>query len=265
MDLQELITRGRFLFSKAPSRLDVFVQVNGRKTSAEIAKALKRHVNNVHRDLKTLSDTGLLQPKTGKDGEVFKKDGYTVYMKIPLARTVPLTYFRSATRSTGTSTRQNSSKKQARTKRLRPLAVPSANEVVDICKHGEDQLYEFKARGTDIRKITRKIGAMLNTRQGGIILYGVEDDGTFRGSDLTRQRFDQMLQNSIKNSISPAAVVTLQSVSVVGSEILVVIVPPWNRWDVYQFDERVLIRKGTNDFAAKPEELRKLHRGEYVI
>ncbi len=41
--------------------------------------------------------------------------------------------------------------------------------------------------------------------------------------------------------------------------------PPWNRWDVYQFDEKVLIRKGTNAFAAKPEELRKLHRGEFVI
>jgi hypothetical protein len=33
----------------------------------------------------------------------------------------------------------------------------------------------------------------------------------------------------------------------------------------YQFDEKVFLRKGTNVFAAKPEELLKLHRGEYVI
>jgi hypothetical protein len=39
-----------------------------------------------------------------------------------------------------------------------------------------------------------------------------------------------------------------------GNEVLVIIVPPWNRRDVYQFDEKVLIRKGTNVFAAKPEE-----------
>ncbi len=106
---------------------------------------------------------------------------------------------------------------------------------------------------------------MLHTRLGGIILYGVDDDGTIHGSDMTRQRLDQPLQNSIKNSIAPAAVVGLKSVSVLGAEVVVVIVPPWNRRDVYQFDEKVYLRKGTNVFAAKPEELRKLHRGEHVI
>ena len=137
--------------------------------------------------------------------------------------------------------------------------------MLDICKTGEDQTLEFKAAGTDVRKITKEIAAMLHTRLGGIILYGVDDDGTIQGSDMTRQKFDQPLQNSIKNSIAPAAVVALKSVSVLGSELLVVIVPPWNRRDVYQFAERVYLRKGTNVFAAKPEELRKLHRGEYVI
>lgn len=105
----------------------------------------------------------------------------------------------------------------------------------------------------------------MNTRQGGIVFYGVDDEGTIQGSDVTRQKFDQPLQNSIKNSIAPAATVTLRSVSVMGAEVLVIIVPPWNRRDVYQFDEKVLIRKGTNVFAAKPEELKRLHKGEYVI
>lgn len=135
---------------------------------------------------------------------------------------------------------------------------------MDMCKSGEDQILEFKAAGTDVRKITKEIGAMLHTRLGGIILYGVDDDGTIHGTDVTRQKLDQPLQNSIKNSIAPAAVVALKSVSVLGTEVLVVIVPPWNRKDVYQFDERVFLRKGTNVFTAKPEELRKLHRGEYV-
>jgi predicted HTH transcriptional regulator len=87
----------------------------------------------------------------------------------------------------------------------------------------------------------------------------------FKGSDIKRQKFDQPLQNSVKTSIAPAATVGLKAVLVLGSEILVVIAPQWNRSDVYQFDEKVLIRKGTNVFAAKPEELKKLHRGEYVI
>lgn len=149
--------------------------------------------------------------------------------------------------------------------KLQPLPVPTENEILDICKHGEDQQYEFKAAGAEARKITREIAAMLNTSKGGLIFYGIDDGGTVRGSDLSRQDFDRRLHNSIKNLVSPAAVVSLRAVAVLGNEVLVIIVPPWNRWDVYQFDERVLIRKGTNAFAAKPEELRKLHRGEFVI
>jgi len=104
-----------------------------------------------------------------------------------------------------------------------------------MCKSGEGQTLEFKAAGTDARKITKEIAAMLHTRLGGIILYGVDDDGTIQGSDVSRQKLDQPLQNSIKNSVAPAAVVTLKSASVLGTEVLVVIVPPWNRRDVYQF------------------------------
>lgn len=264
MDLQELITRGRFLFSRAQSRLDVFLRVNGKKTAAHIAKELRRHVNNVSRDLKTLRDAGLLQPKTANDGKILKEQRYTVYEKIPLARTIPVTYFRSSTRPTAPTRQHTTSTKEARKSRSKPLPLPTETDVLDICRHGEDQLYEFKARGTDIRKVTREIAAMLNTRQGGIILYGVEDSGSVKGSDHPRQKFDQMLQNSVRNSISPPALVSLHSVSVLGNEILIVIVPPWNRSDVYQFDEKILIRNGTNAFAAKPEELRKLFRGECV-
>jgi ATP-dependent DNA helicase RecG len=134
-----------------------------------------------------------------------------------------------------------------------------------MCKQGEDQNVEFKAAGTDVRKIVREIAAMLNTRNGGFIFYGVDDDGTIQGTDVSRQKLDQPLQNSVKSSIAPAAVVSLKSVHVIGSELLIVVVPPWNRKDVYQFDERVLIRKGTNVFGVRPEESKKLHRGEFVI
>src|SRR5258708_31272901 len=150
-------------------------------------------------------------------------------------------------------------RQKSKGKRPSVLPVPTETEILDICKDGEDQIYEFKSAGTEARKITREIAAMLNTKQGGIVLYGVDDDGTIQGSDVTRQKLDQPLQNSVKNSISPAAVVGLKSIPVMGSDVLVVIVPPWNRKDVYQYDEKVLVRKGTNIFAARPEELRKLH------
>lgn len=266
MDLQELISRGRFVFAGAPERLKLYQLVDGRRTAKEFAKVAKRHVNNIHRDLRLLADIGLIEERK-KEGETVIKDGFTLYQKTPLARTVPISYFSGAARPSNLRKvgKATSLSSKGKGKRPEPLAVPGETTILDMCKAGEDQILEFKAAGTDVRKITREVAAMLHSRQGGIILYGVDDDGTIHGSDVTRQKLDQPLQNSLKNSVAPAAVVALKSVSVLGTEVLVVIVPPWNRKDVYMFDERVLVRKGANVFAAKPEELRKLHRGDYVV
>lgn len=264
MDLQELISRGRFVFAGAPERLRVYGLVDGRRTAKDLAKVTKRHINNVHRDLRRLADIGLIEERT-RGGETIEKEGFALYDKTPLARTVPLSYFSGPIRLSNRKEALTVSAPQGKGRRPLPLAVPTETAILDMCKSGEDQTLEFKAAGTDARKITKEVAAMLHTRLGGIILYGVEDDGTISGSDVSRQKLDQPLQNSIKNSIAPAAVVSLKSASVLGTEVLIVIVPPWNRRDVYQFDEKVYLRKGTNVFAAKPEELRRLHRGEYVI
>ncbi|MGB7555713.1 MAG: RNA-binding domain-containing protein [Candidatus Korobacteraceae bacterium] len=262
MDLQELIARGRFIFQGAPERLRLFSLVDGRKTPEEIARKTKRHVNNVHRDLRRLADVGLIAART-KDDQVLKKDGFRLYEKTPLARTVPISYFTAPTKIP--KPQGSGGVERNKKTRPRPLPLPSETDILDMCKKGEDQTLEFKAAGTDVRKITKEVAGMLNTRQGGIILYGVDDDGAIHGSDVSRQKFDQPLQNSIKSSIAPAAIVALKAISVLGSEVLAVVVPPWNRKDVYQFDEKVYIRKGTNVFGVKPEELRKLHKGEGVV
>ena len=267
MDLQELITRGRFLFTSAPQRLKVFELVNGRRTVKDIGVLMSRNVNSVRRDLDALRNADLIENKTDKDGNTLMTGRLPVYQKEPLARTVPLSYFNGPAkvvtpRSNADNTGRSRRKKTPKIPRI--LNVPSEREIIDICKHGEDQICEFKGQGTKANKITHKIGGMLNTRRGGLIFYGIDDDGTIRGSDISRQQFDQQLRNSVHHTISPAATINLHSVSVIGHEIIVIVVPPWNRKDVYQHDERVLLRKGTNTLPAKPEESKKLHRGQYV-
>jgi predicted HTH transcriptional regulator len=242
----------------------VYRLVDGRRTAKDLAKVTKRHINNVHRDLRRLADIGLIEERT-KGGGTAEKDGFALYDKAPLARTVPLSYFSGPVRLPDRNEVVTAAAPKGKGKRPQPLPVPTETTILDMCKSGEDQILEFKAAGTDVRKITKEIAAMLHTRLGGIILYGVDDDGTISGCDISRQKLDQPLQNSIKNSIAPAAVVSLKSVLVLGTEVLVVIVPPWNRRDVYHFDEKVYLRKGTNVFGAKPEESRKLHRAQYVI
>lgn len=267
MNLQELILRGRFIMADAPERLKVFGYVDGKRNAADISKLTKRHVNNVSRDLAMLANVELIQPCID-DNKPLKKNGFQLYEKVPLARTIPLRYFSgpirfsSITNAATGSANTGSSQKQ---RKPQPLPVPTEQEILDIARNGETQIYEFKGPGTEARKITKEIAAMLNTHQGGLIFYGIDDDGSIVGSDVSLQKLDQPLQNSIKNSISPAATVRLHTIRVMGSPIIVIVVPPWNKRDVYHFDERIWIRKGTNAFAARPEEAKKLYAKQYVI
>lgn len=119
-------------------------------------------------------------------------DGMLVYEKVPLARTVPLIYFQGLSKLVTPHSRQPRALSHSSKLRKPPsLPVPVETELLDICRKGEDQLYEFKGQGTAANKIVREVGAMLNTRQGGIVFYGVDDDGTIQGSDMSRQKLDQ--------------------------------------------------------------------------
>lgn len=254
--LQELITRGRFILAGAQSRLQVFEAVNGRKSLKEIASILKRHENNVRRDLNVLRDAGLVQLV-----ENGARPG--VYEKVPLARTIPLKYFKP-TGARPTVVKVGPRTRSARNASKPHLSLPSEQDVLDIAKNGEDQLHEFKSPGTMANKLVREVAAMLNTEGGGLIFYGIDDNGVILGSDVPRQVLDQPLHNAMRG-ISPAATVSLREVDVLGSTVLVIIVPPWNRRDVYQFEDRYLVRKGTNVMALRPEELRAMHEGRAVV
>ncbi|MDA2910552.1 ATP-binding protein [Nitrospiraceae bacterium AH_259_D15_M11_P09] len=265
MDLQELIARGRFVLANAPSRIRVYSLVNGRNTASTIAKKTRRHRTHILNDLQKLRDVGLIEPKLDRKGNTVRVQEYLVYQKVPLARHIPLTYFQGPAKTRIPSSAPVSSKTAGRQAKAKALPIPKEKDILDICRHGEDQTYEFKGAGVEVKKITREIAAFLNTRQGGIVFYGVEDDGTIAGTDRSRQKLDQAVQNSVRDSIAPPANIHLRSTKVLGTEIILIIIPPWNRRDVYTYDDRVLIRKGTNVFVAKHEETKKLHRGITVI
>lgn len=56
----------------------------------------------------------------------------------------------------------------------------------------------------------------------------------------------------------------MRSIRAIGTELIAVLVPPWNRRDIYFYEERVYVRKGTNVFVATPDEIKRLHRGQHV-
>jgi len=143
--------------------------------------------------------------------------------------------------------------------------MPNETEILDICRDGEDQIHEFKAAGTDVQRLAKEITAFANTKLGGLILYGVENDGTITGTDKRRPELDQPLQNSVRNSILPSLVINIAEKDVLGHKIILIRIPAWNRKDVYQYEGRIYIRLGTNVFVAKPEQSRKLHSGVPIV
>jgi len=249
------------LFQASPKRRKVFELVNGKRSAKEISRKTGRTVNAVLDELRQMKDLELTR-RVMEEGKPLKRDGSFVYEKTPLVKHVSPTYFDSPEKlSSKPKLKQSKSSPRTNT----GLKVPSEQEILDICKGGEDQLYEFKAAGTEMRTLSKEICAFANTSSGGFLFYGVDDDGTIDNSDQARQKFDQSLQNSVRNNISPALSVRVVEKEVMGHRILVIVIPPWNHKNVYHYDGRVCIRKGTNAFYATTDESRSLHAGKVVI
>lgn len=151
-------------------------------------------------------------------------------------------------------------------KQYRSIRIPTEREILDICNKGETQLFEFKESGVDTEKITKEIAGLLHTKNGGIIFYGVDDDGNITGSNVTRQKMDEKIQNSLQNTLSSHPEIKIKNKKVLGLEILLIVVPPWDKKTLYQYtkDGKYYIRKGTTVFPVKPDEMKKLSNGKYL-
>jgi len=98
VDLQELISRGRFIFSNASKRKEVFNLVNGKRSTKEIATKTGRSLSVVIQDLEKLRDVELVKEKRNENN-IVKKDNATVYEKVPLIKHVPSSYFNSISKT----------------------------------------------------------------------------------------------------------------------------------------------------------------------
>ncbi len=264
VSLQELISRGRFVFSGAPRTFETFKLVDGKRSAKDIARGSGRRITSVLRDLARLRDFELLRRKEDASGNATTKDGSMVLEKTPMAKHIQDSFFETVADTKRLS--KKTGPRRTKTSSQMHVHIPNAREILEICKNGEDQLYEFKFPGTDMRKISKEVAAFLNTRNGGIVFYGVDDDGSVIGSDLKRQRFDQGIQNSVRNTIVPPPTIDVRERIVMGSAIILVVVPPWDRKTLYQYsDQRLYIRKGTNVFALKPDEIQRLSKGNHVV
>lgn len=139
-------------------------------------------------------------------------------------------------------------------------------ELLEIISNGENSGVEFKRDVIENHDLARPLVAFSNF-DGGMVLLGVEDDGSISG--LTRPRLEEWVMTACRDKIRPSIIPFFEIVRNVASGKDVAIVRVTRGFDVHILwhnnRNTYLIRVGTENREPSPEELSRLfqQRGSF--
>lgn len=137
--------------------------------------------------------------------------------------------------------------------------MTTRTELLEIIANGENSGVEFKRDDLRTQDLAKELVAFSNL-EGGIVLLGVEDDGTITG--LTRQDLEAWVMSVCRDKIRPAIVPFFEVVRGVKGNNDVAIVRVTRGYDVHALwhnnTNRYLMRVGTQSREASQEELARL-------
>jgi Putative DNA-binding domain len=130
--------------------------------------------------------------------------------------------------------------------------------VIDL---GECATVEFKKVARDAQGICKEIAAMA-TSQGGVLLVGVEDDGTVNGLSNAVEVRDRV-ERWIHESVAPAPVIDIRIVNLDQHDIVAIEIAD-GLAPFYSSHNISYIRIGTSSQPLKPEQIIDLVRGRPI-
>ena len=137
--------------------------------------------------------------------------------------------------------------------------MTTRTELLEIIANGENSGVEFKRDDLRTQDLAKELVAFSNL-EGGLVLLGVEDDGTITG--LTQQDLEAWVMSVCRDKIRPAIVPFFEVVRGVKDNNDVAIVRVTRGYDVHALwhnnTNRYLLRVGTQSREASPEELARL-------
>ena len=137
--------------------------------------------------------------------------------------------------------------------------MTTRTELLEIIANGENSGVEFKRDDLRTQDLAKELVAFSNL-EGGMVLLGVEDDGTITG--LTRQDLEEWVMSVCRDKIRPAIVPFFEVVRDVKDNNDVAIVRVTRGYDVHALwhnnTNRYLMRVGTQSREASQEELARL-------
>jgi len=79
------------------------------------------------------------------------------------------------------------------------------NEILEIIHNGENSGVEFKRDDVHTESLAKEVAALLNL-EGGIILIGVEDDGTVSGLTGNAKQTEEWVMNVCRTNVQPSII-----------------------------------------------------------
>ncbi|HWG37824.1 MAG TPA: ATP-binding protein [Terriglobales bacterium] len=137
------------------------------------------------------------------------------------------------------------------------MATPT--ELASLIANGENSGVEFK-RGTEQNFDLAKELVAFSNSDGGVVLLGVEDDGSITG--VTRPRLEEWVMTTCRDKIRPAIIPRFENIkdAVTGMTVAMISVPRgygvYSRW--HENSQRYYIRVGSQSREATTEELARL-------
>ncbi|MCY3769004.1 MAG: putative DNA binding domain-containing protein [Gammaproteobacteria bacterium] len=132
-------------------------------------------------------------------------------------------------------------------------------ELLEIISNGENSGIEFKRDILENHQLAKELVALSNL-QGGMVLLGVDDDGSIPG--ITRDRLEEWVMTTCRDKIRPGIIPYFEMIGDVepGKSVAVVRVPRGgdvhSQW--HHSRHSYFIRVGSQSREPTPEELRRL-------
>ena len=135
-----------------------------------------------------------------------------------------------------------------------------ASKIKEIIAQGENIGVEFKREDIEPGKLAKEMVAFANS-SGGVILIGVEDDGTISGVSK-KSMGEEWISNISRNNVVPALNIETAKILVDGNEVLYIYVPKGKDKPYQTNKNQFLVRIGsTNRVATQFELLRLFQQG----
>ena len=139
-------------------------------------------------------------------------------------------------------------------------------ELLEILQHGENSGVEFKRDAVANHDLAKELVAFCNLA-GGIVVLGVEDDGSVGG--VTRPALEDWVMTTCRDKIRPAIIPFFEIIHDLEPGKDVAVVQVSRGYDVHSLwhnnGTRYYIRVGSQSREATPEELRRLFQQRGTI